>query len=758
MNDIYTTHGCNRKDVVFLSIFSSGDNHAALDQYVIDHAPVEYPIIYGTENNGDDNGGSVFDYYDVDGNPGGVLIAPNRDVIEQDLYPNTGVMGVFTGHGIGQYECGIVADFEGVPVSITYGQTVNFTDLSSEYPAVSWEWAFENAQTTSSTTQNPTAIQYAVLGTHNVRLIVSDGNVTDTMLKQNYIEVIEPTELLAVFTSNVTEIIEGETVDFTDLSLGGSGPANSWAWTFTGADATSSTIQNPLAIQYSTPGYYTVSLTVGNNAGETDDEIKVDYIHVIDADSLPKAEFQASQTTILPGTVIDFTNLSTFVNLIDSSQWILQNADAPNDNITVMLNGDLPSVAYNTTPGYYDATLIVYHSLGTDTMHKVDYIYVIDPNDLTVVTANFAASTDRLIQQGWTVEFTDLSTGPVTDWFWEFEGGLPATYTGQYPPAITYNSTDGPFDVTLSVSNSNYADTAIKPEYIVVITEYPWPDPDGFCEEDLSNIQTGEVKHSARHLISNPGEWGYFPGHNHLKVKYYAEKFTNYTFDKIREVHVAPSRIQNNSQHYNKVKYYVWDVDSITGMPGDVLGYKTTYISDYTQLQYYNVIFDEPIDVLEEFYVGFYLYYPSTSSGEPQDTFAIYHSGNRPNGPNKTVCAKSSNNWMTPSEMLGDTLKMSLDLRLKACIIKVDEIDYSDEVKLYPNPTKGKITIELGDIPIINPDIRVYDVTGRLVYTNCTHTYGNTYELDLKGNKTGFYIINMDFGDAIVTKKVSLIN
>ena len=757
MNDIYTTHGCNRKDVVFLSIFPTSDTHSDLDQYIIDHAPVEYPIIYGSENNGDDNGGSVFDYYAFPGNPAGCLIAPNRDVVEQDLYPNGGVMGVFSGYGIGQYACKIQCDFQGVPTTVTYGQTVNFTDLSTEYPAVSWEWAFQNGQTTSSNVQNPN-IQYTVLGTHDVQLIVFDGLKYDTMLKADYIEVIEPAELLAVFTSNTQEIIAGQSVDFTDLSLGGSGPPDSWSWDFSGSTTPTSNTQNPTGVQYNNPGYYTVSLTVSNNAGETDDEVKVNYIHVIDPDSLPKADFQASQTTILPGTTIDYANLSTFSNMIDSSQWVLESADAPNNNITVMLNGDLPTVAYNTAPGLYDATLIIYYPLGSDTMRKDDYIYVVDPNDLDTVYANFAATTPRLIQQGWTVEFTDLSVGPVTNWHWEFEGGTPSSFDGQYPPAITYNSTDGPFDVTLEVSNANYADTAYKPEYIVVITQWPWPDEEGFCEDDLTNMQTGEQIAPARHLISNPEEWGYFPGHNYLKVKYYAEKFTNYTFDKIREVHIAPSRIQNNSQNYNKVKYYVWDVDSVTGMPGEVLGYKTTYISDYTQQQYYNVVFDEPIEVSEEFYVGFYLYYPSASSGEPQDTFATYFSGNRPNGPNTTVCAKSTNNWLTPTQMLGDTLEMSLDLRLKACIIKVKEIDYSEEVNLYPNPTTGKVTIELGDIPVINPTVDVFDLTGRKIYTNCVHTYGNTYELDLRGNETGFYIINMNFGDAQVTKKITLIN
>ena len=647
----------------------------------------------------------------------------------------------------------LTADINTATWNVSVGASVDFTDASfgGKGTINSWAWTFNSATPATETVQNPTGIVWATAGTYTVQLCVeTDSSETDCVTYN--IIVSNPTDLQFDFTGTPTTVVAGGTVDFSSTLIA-NGPITTWAWSFIDADVTTSSAEFPTAT-WSVVGDYEVSLTA-SSSDDTQTVTKTAYIHVIDSTSIPLADFGASQTIILPGAIIDYTNLSTNPTVIDSSLWILENADVPNDNIVVMAAGDLASVAYNTTPGYYNATLIIYTALGNDTMFKDDYIYVIDPSDLTPVHANFVATTDRLIQQGWTVEFTDLSTGPVTDWFWEFEGGSPATFSGQFPPAITYNSTDGPFDVKLSVSNSSYADTAYKPEYIIVITEYPWPDPDGFCEEDLANMPKSEAR-AAYHLISNPGEWGYFPGHNHLKIKYYAEKFTNYTFDKIREVYVAPSRIQNNSQHYNKVKYYVWDVDSVTGMPGNALGYKTTYISDYTQLQYYPVVFDEPIDVFEEFYVGFYLYYPSSSSGEPQDTFATFFSGNRPNGPNTTVCAKSSNNWMTPTQMLGDTLEVSLNIRLKACIIKVDVVDYSDEVKLYPNPTKSKVTIELGDIPVINPDIRVYDITGRRVDAIVTHTYANNYELDLGSQQTGFYFVEFDFIDAKVVKKISL--
>ena len=40
-----------------------------------------------------------------------------------------------------------------------------------------------------------------------------------------------------------------------------------------------------------------------------------------------------------------------------------------------------------------------------------------------------------------------------------------------------------------------------------------------------------------------------------------------------------------NSITYNKVKYYVWDVDSLTGMPGDILGYKLPHFIEKERSQ-----------------------------------------------------------------------------------------------------------------------------------------------------------------------------
>ena len=83
-------------------------------------------------------------------------------------------------------------------------------------------------------------------------------------------QIIEP---VVSFIADTTEIISGETVQFSDLSAN---IPTSWNWDF--GDGTTSAEQNP-SHTYANYGIYTVTLTATNGAG-SDILIKPDYITV----------------------------------------------------------------------------------------------------------------------------------------------------------------------------------------------------------------------------------------------------------------------------------------------------------------------------------------------------------------------------------------------------------------------------------------------------------------------------------------------
>ncbi|OFX19784.1 MAG: hypothetical protein A2033_18435 [Bacteroidetes bacterium GWA2_31_9] len=168
-----------------------------------------------------------------------------------------------------------ICDFEGVPVSIIEGETVTFNDLSQNYPA-SRIWNFDGGNPATSTLLHP-VITYDTVGTFTVSLKVMNMAGEDSLTKIDYITVNPVFEApVTNFIANKTNLIMGESVDFTDLS---NNLPSSWLWTFDGGTPSSSTEQNPTGIIYSTPGAYNVTLEATNAFG-TGTELKLSYINV----------------------------------------------------------------------------------------------------------------------------------------------------------------------------------------------------------------------------------------------------------------------------------------------------------------------------------------------------------------------------------------------------------------------------------------------------------------------------------------------
>ncbi|MDA3866371.1 MAG: PKD domain-containing protein, partial [Salinivirgaceae bacterium] len=78
-----------------------------------------------------------------------------------------------------------VADFNGTPTEITEGESVSFTDQSTNNPTT-WSWDFGDGNT--GTEQNPSHV-YNSEGTYTVSLTVENANGSNTETKMDYISV-----------------------------------------------------------------------------------------------------------------------------------------------------------------------------------------------------------------------------------------------------------------------------------------------------------------------------------------------------------------------------------------------------------------------------------------------------------------------------------------------------------------------------------------------------------------------------------------
>ncbi|MBN2777355.1 MAG: PKD domain-containing protein [Bacteroidales bacterium] len=80
-----------------------------------------------------------------------------------------------------------IADFSASHTFIAAGGTVSFTDESTNNPT-SWEWSFSGGTPSSSTQQNP-SVTYNSTGIFTVGLIVTYDNMSDTLIRYDYINV-----------------------------------------------------------------------------------------------------------------------------------------------------------------------------------------------------------------------------------------------------------------------------------------------------------------------------------------------------------------------------------------------------------------------------------------------------------------------------------------------------------------------------------------------------------------------------------------
>ena len=86
--------------------------------------------------------------------------------------------------------------------------------------------------------------------------------------------------------------------------------------------------------------------------------------------------------------------------------------------------------------------------------------------------------------------------------------------------------------------------------------------------------------------------------------------------------------------------------------------------------------------------------------------------------------------------------------------IGIAEVDIQ-EIGVYPNPSEGKFTIDLGSNQD-NVQVQVFNATGELI-AEFTNDGEAMMEIDLTGNPNGLYYINVIDGKNVSTTKVSIV-
>ncbi|MHB1920823.1 MAG: PKD domain-containing protein [Chitinophagaceae bacterium] len=287
-----------------------------------------------------------------------------------------------------------------------YDIPIQFTDQSTQ--ADKWLWSF--GDNTNSSLQNPLH-HFLDTGYFSVGLIITHMGCMDTLLKPKYVYINPP---IAHFSPTMS-CTNHYFVAFIDQSI----EATSWNWNF-GDGSPVDTARNPTHV-YSTPGTYSVTLSVANQTCFSSD---TQVIKIIDE----HPDFITSDTLICHGDAVLLTATHLQTQNIASYQWTFSDGSS-----VTTPDSSLKKIIAN--PGFLDVQLVTTDSNGCrDTVFKPHFIQATGP------TASFSSSSTAC--QNRTVNFNDQSTGyggvPITRWVWNYgDGSSDSSAGGPFQPTYT---------------------------------------------------------------------------------------------------------------------------------------------------------------------------------------------------------------------------------------------------------------------------------------------------------------------------------
>ncbi|MEI9933434.1 MAG: PKD domain-containing protein [Ferruginibacter sp.] len=398
------------------------------------------------------------------------------------------------------------------PTSCTLPVTINFRDSSSGSGALKYLWDFGDGKT--DTVQNPSH-SYTALGNYSVKLIVANSNgCADSITKLNDINI---GSIAASFTSPDTACVN------TLLALSNTSSGSSSLWNF--GDGTTYTTASPAKI-YSTSGAYNIKLkvTLGTCSDSTTKKIVIldNPIAAFKGAGLISCQIPSNidftnQSQNATSYIWNFGDGSTSINPSPSYlytgsgnynvQLIAINSFGCNDTITKtnFVKIQPPTITFNNLPDSgcsplvktFSATvssidsIVSYHwdfgdGVTSDSISPSHMFNIGNyPISLHITTAGGCSAT-AIVHNGISVasipnadfiatptnacaktkiNFTDLTSGKVSKWLWDFGDGI--TSTDQNP--IHFYGDTGHFDVQLIVWNGGCPDTIIKKKYMHIV-------------------------------------------------------------------------------------------------------------------------------------------------------------------------------------------------------------------------------------------------------------------------------------------------
>ncbi len=316
--------------------------------------------------------------------------------------------------------------------------------------------------------------------------------------------------------------------------------------------------------------------------------------------------------------------------------------------------------------------------------------------------ADFVAN-NVIVTEGETVSFTDLSENTPDSWSWTFEGGTPATSTDQ-SPVVTY-STPGVYDVSLTVSNiAGTSDVIIKTDYITVDLA-----PLADFEADDVLITEGETVTftDLSGITADSWNWTFEGGTPATSTD--QSPVVTYAAPGMYDVSLEILNAAGTSDSEVKTEYIVVDALPVAEFEADRVLINEGETVTFTDLS------ENPNAWSWTFEGGT----PTTSTDQSPvviySTAGIYDVTLEVTNTAGATDAEEKTNYIIVEE-----------------ILDIDETNTIENLSIYPNPTKGQITLELNSADAGKTiNIEVYDLLGRSLYSTKAETTGGNQKVAL---------------------------
>lgn len=302
-------------------------------------------------------------------------------------------------------------------------------------------------------------------------------------------------------------------VQFTDKSDSKVVGKNITAWQWDFGDPASgalntSTLEKPLPHIYTTPGSYTVKLSVTGENGCYSNIVT----HDIFINPKPKAEFTVSTNFCVNRNLV-ITNLSSIsAGSITNYLWDFGDGIAP-----IPTSSNTPPVFKYTTAGLKTIKLTVTSDNGCFDVFTVENIKIVALPNVNFETPGYCVDDGLAKFKNLTKDYDGTTTNLTFEW--NFGDGTPsvgpsANYDGEH----TY-TTPGRYDVTLKVYNQFGCEADVK---VIPFIVNPFVTAADFTIQNEANLCSGnDVIINNTSTISNPGTI--------LKIEVYKDFINNPT-------------------------------------------------------------------------------------------------------------------------------------------------------------------------------------------------------------------------------------